>query len=55
VESRSQQTRHDSSRIVTAGGGTIDLRDEQPENALASVRLSLQVDSNVSIESRQQK
>jgi hypothetical protein len=33
----------------------IELSDEQPENASASIRLSLQFDSNVSVESRQQE
>jgi hypothetical protein len=50
-DSEVQRARHDLPRIVTDDGIEIDLSDEQSENASASIRVSLESDSNVSIES----
>jgi hypothetical protein len=42
---------HFSPKNATEEGITIDFSDEHPRNALASIRSSLEFDSNVNIES----
>jgi hypothetical protein len=51
VESDRQRLKQNLPRIVTEEGIQIDLSDEHPENASASIRSRVEFDSNVNIES----
>jgi hypothetical protein len=51
VESELQDVKESTTRYSTDAGRQIDLKDEQPESALNSIRVSVDPGSNVNEES----